>query len=505
MNDPAPSPASDSHNWIKDIYLWLPLACLSWWLAWKYQDRFISDWDGFDYTAYTIEGEPSALGLGRALFLGYNHLLWRVAHRWLNWPPEQAHLILRYGAIALAGPAVTGVYALCKELTASRWAAFFGALIFAASPFFITYSGRAMSEVPAFAMLGFSLWWMVRSLRLGRMGGFFFAAFLIGFSANIREFAIFYFPFIPLAARFYGLKWRYGMAALAVAVVAALAGMMFWTWHDGKLYWATVGTWYRLSAQERRVHPVTVKNFWFLAEYAFNCSTAVAMLTPLALVWLGSKRTLRPLLMLGLCGLAADLVLLANHDLPVNPRYLLTGLLGLAAVCGWALAALLRLHLLRGALILLGLAALTKATYNYEAKELYDAEWNAHRSLAYIAQVEKLPWNSGFIVGLHSPLIHFLQGVGAHPYWKAIAPGAPWPDEKLDAAIQDYFYAGRIVYVDFDPELWQSGARENSREAAGLEKIKREYNLEWIHDSFYRIVEKRSVSPAAAHSAPANP
>src|SRR5262249_34936779 len=155
------------------------------------------------------------------------------------------------------------------------------------------------------------------------------------------------------------------------------AGMMFWTWCDGKLYWATVGTWYRLSAQERRVHPVTIKNFRFLAEYAFNCSSAVAMLTPLALVWLCSKRTLRPLWILGLCGLVADLVLLANHDLPVNPRYLLTGLLGLAAACGWYLAELLKLRPLRGALVLLSLIALTKATYNHEAKELYDAEWNA--------------------------------------------------------------------------------------------------------------------------------
>jgi hypothetical protein len=493
-------PTTDSNVWIKDIYLWLPLACVSWWLAWKYQDRFISDWDGFDYTAYIVEGRPSALGLSRALFLGYNHLLWLAAHRWLNWPPEQAHLILRYGTIAQTGLVITGVYALCKELTAAKLAAFFGALIVAASPFFITYSGRAMSEIPAFAMLSWSLWWMLRSLRLGRMGSFFIAAFLIGFSANIREFAVFYLPFIPLAARFYGLKWRYGLAALSLAVVAAFAGMMFWTWRDGSLYWTTVANWYRLSAQERRVHPVTAKNFLFLAQYAFNCSSAVAMLTPLALVWLYSKRRLRPLLLFGLCGLMADLVLLANHDLPVNPRYLLTGLLGLSAACGWYLAELLKLRPPRGALVLLSLIALTKATYNHEARELYDAEWNAHRSLNYISRVEKLPWNSGFIVGLHSPLIHFLQGVGAHPYWKGIAPGAPWPDEKLDAAIQDFFYAGRIVYVDFDPELWQSGARDHSREAAGLEKIKREYKLELINDSLYRIVGKHSVLKTSVNS-----
>ena len=37
---------------------------------------------------------------------------------------------------------------------------------------------------------------------------------------------------------------------------------------------------------------------------------------------------------------AADLVLLANWDLPVNPRYPLTGLAGLAGVAGWGVAEL---------------------------------------------------------------------------------------------------------------------------------------------------------------------
>lgn len=484
-------PITNSHHWKKDFYLWLPLACVSCWLAWKYQDRFISDWDGFDYTSYVVEGKASALGLSRALFLGYNHLLWRAARRWWNWPPEQAYLLLRYGVIAQTGPAIISIYALCKELTARRQAAFISALIVAASPYFITYSGRAMSEIPAFLMLSWALWWMLRSLRRGEIVGFLLAAFLIGLSANIREFAVFYFPFIPLAAWVYGVKWRYGLAALALAVLAAFAGMIFWTFYDGDLYWFAVKNWYRLSAQERKVHPVTLKNFSFLAQFAFYCSAAVAVLTPLALVWLSGKRTLRLLLLFGLCGLLADLVLLANHDLPVNPRYLLTGLLGLAAACGWCLAELLRLRPIRGALVLFGLIALTLATYLHEAKELYSAEWNAKAALNYIKKIEDLPWNSGFIVGMRAPLIHFFQATGARPYWKAIAPGAPWPDEKLDQAIDDYFFAGRMVYVDFDPELWQAGAREKSREAAGLEMIKRRYELEHISGYFYRITRKK--------------
>lgn len=507
-------PDSNSHDWKKDFPLWLPLACISWWLAWKYQDRFISDWDGFDYTAYVIEGKASALGLSRALFLGYNYLLWRMASAWWNWPPEQAYLLLRYGVIAQTGPAIIGIYALCKELTASRLAAFFGALIVAASPYFIVYSGRAMSEIPAFLMLSWALWWMLRSLRHGQIAGFLLAAFLVGLSANIREFAVFYLPFIPLAAVVYGLKWRYGVAGLALAVLAAFAGMIFWTFYDGDLYWFAVKNWYRISALERRVHPVTVKNFSFLAQFAFHCSAAVAMLSPLALVWLMSKlkldrgrsvRTSAPmgadgtsaihsprlLLLFGLCGLLANLVLLANHDLPVNPRYLLTGLLGLAAACGWCLAELLKQRPWRGALVLLGLIALTQATYLHEARELYSAEWNARGALNYVRKIEGLPWNAGFIVGLRTPLIHFFQGTGARPYWKAITPGAPWPDEKLDQAIDDYFFAGREVYVDFDPELWQSGAREKSREAAGLEMIKHRYELEHLGEYFYRIIRRK--------------
>lgn len=430
------------------------------------------------------------LGLGRALFLAYNHLLWQAAHRWFHWTPDRAYLLLRYGVIAQTGIAITGLYALCKELSANRLAAFFGALIFVASPYFITYSGRAMSEIPGFLMLSWSLWWMLRSLRLKHAGRFLIAAFLIGLSANVREFAVFYFPFIALAAWSYGVKWRLIILALALTAMASVAGLIFWYLREGDLYLDAVTKWYRLSAEERRRFPVSIHNIWFFGKFAFICSATVAMLSPLALVWLSAKRHLRLLWLFGLCGLLADLVLLANHDLPVNPRYLLTGLLGLAAVSGWCLAELLRLRPVRGVILLLGLIVMTKATWNYEAKELYSAEWNANGALRFIAKVEPLPWNSGFIVGQRSPLIHYFSSIGVQPYWRTISPGSGWPDDKLDKAIDDFFYAGREVYVDFDPEIWQTGVRENSREAAGLEMIRSHYQLEHIQDQFYRIARK---------------
>ncbi|HKQ90031.1 MAG TPA: hypothetical protein VJZ77_05065, partial [Blastocatellia bacterium] len=97
--------------------------------------------------------------------------------------------------------------------------------------------------------------------------------------------------------------------------------------------------------------------------------------------------------------------------------------------------------------------------------------------------------------GARTPLIHFLAGVKARPHWLTIAPGSGWPDDKLGEAIQDFFYAGRKVYVDFDTELWQKGAREISREALGLEMIKREYRLEHVRDSFYRILGRNEEAP----------
>ena len=462
-------------------------------MAWRFQDQFVSDWDGFDYTVYTVQHRPSALGLSRALFLGYNSALWEMAHHWFDLPPEKAYLALRYGVIAQAGPAIVGVYALCKELTASRLAAFFGALIVSSSPYYIIYSGRVMSEVPGLLMLSWSLWWMVRSLRTGKTGRFLVAASLVGLSANIREFAVFYLPFIPVAARIYRGNWKIGYIAFILGVVSAFAGMIFWKFYDD-LYWIAVVNWYRLSAAEREVNPVTSDNLRFLAEYAFNCSAVVAIITPLALVWLWSKPSLRGLLVFGLFGLAANLALLANHDLSVNPRYLLTGLIGLAAACGWCLAELIGRYRVWAAPLLIGLIVLTKGSYNHMAKEFYGQQWASRAARDYVTKIAGLPWNSAFIVGARTPLVNFLAGVEARPYWLAITPGAPWPDDRLDEAIQGFFHAGRKVYVDFDPELWQTGAREKSREAAGLDMIKREYKLEHVHDSFYRIIERRTTS-----------
>ncbi len=471
-----------------DFRVYAPLIGLGWWLAWAFQDSFISDWDGFDYTAYTVQGLPSALGLGRALFLGYNHLLWKILSHQELLLPENAYLQLRYGSILLSGPAVAGLYALGKELTGSRLAALLGGLILAFSPYFVLYSGRSMSEIPGFFLLNWSLWWMVKSLREGSGRLFLLAAILIGLSANVREFAIFYLPFIPIAAHLYGFRWRKGILAAGLAAVSALSGLGFWVMKRGDLYLGTVLTWYRLSARERELNPVTLQNFGFFGDYSYNCSVAVVFLAPVSLTLLWIYREQRALLWLGLWGLLADIALIANHDLSLNPRYLLTGMVGLAPVCGWGLARMFQREWWRGAAMAAGVVVLTLVNFIQLSADVYWQQRNSTAAAAYLRRIESFPWNSAFIVGARSPLINYYAGIEARPWWKTISPGSGWPDEQLGAVIEDLRFAGRPIFIDFDPEIWQSGAREHSREAAGLTMIRQCYQLQHVQDQLFRIV-----------------
>jgi hypothetical protein len=484
-------PAQETHDWRSDYLLWIPLLIISWRLAWKFQDPFISDWDGFDYTIYSVKNLPSALGLSRALFLGFNHLLWQIAHRLFEVPLESAYLVFRYSVIAQSGPAVVGIYALCKELTASRLAAAAGALIVAASPFYITYSGRVMSEIPAFLMLSWSLWWMFRSLRLGRTKSFLFAALLVGASANIREFAVFYLWIVPVAAYISGRRWRLCILAFAVAVFGALLGPLFWTLYSYDYYVPAVINWYRLSAQERRIHNATAANFYFLRTFSYQCSVAATLIAPFAIAFLARRRGLYGLKLLAAAGFLADVVMLINHDLVVNPRYLLTGLLGLAAVSGWAIAELAKWRPEVAGGVALLVAGLSIGVFIQLGKENYDQLWNARAARRYLSRIEFLPGNTVFIAGARTPLVNFYVGLGARPEWKTIQPGSGWPDERLGGVIDKYLAEGRPVYVDFDKDLWQLGSRETAREWVGLEMIRNHYQLDHIHDEFYRIVRRQ--------------
>jgi hypothetical protein len=221
--------------------------------------------------------------------------------------------------------------------------------------------------------------------------------------------------------------------------------------------------------------------------YSWACSPIATVLAPLSFKPLAGFRSLRPLLIIGAFGLLADLVLLANWDLPVNPRYPLTGLAGLAGVAGWGVAELAarRPRWRNGVLVVFALISV--AGILGASKFVRDQRPAAIAAKDYFEKIASLPANSVFIVGARTPLVNLYQRVHARPDWKTVSSGAPWPDDRLAQVIDSYLGEGRPVYVDFDPQLWVLGMREHSREAAGLEMIRQNYRLDAVRDSLYRI------------------
>ena len=99
---------------------WLVPALLALGLALIFRDPFIGDWDAVDYTVLAVRGEPSSMALGRLLFVGYNHELWRLAHTVFGLAPEHAHLLFQFAIIAQAPLAAIACFALARAVTDSR-------------------------------------------------------------------------------------------------------------------------------------------------------------------------------------------------------------------------------------------------------------------------------------------------------------------------------------------------------------------------------------------------
>lgn len=477
------------------------LMLAAWALAWLVRDPFVSDWDGFDYAAQVIQATPSPLGLGRALFLGYNQVLWQIAHHASGLSPEQLPHLMKYAVIAQSGLAVAGLYALYREITQERLAAIAATLAVMLSPIFIIWSGRGMSEIPGVLMFAWSLCWAIRSARAGKPKSFLIAAILFGLSANMREFSLFYLPVIPLLAWHMAQRkrqWWWVAAVSLASLVAVFAGPLFWLLKWPAYYLPSLQTWYALSAQERREHPVSLRNLWVLLAYAIPVSPVVAPVLIAArknLVLILGERSAdvsrRLLLLLSGCGLLSMIVLIANHDLSLNPRYLLTGLLGIAPLCGQLLAERWRM-VPPPRMLLVSLIALTILNLSGVLAFLHRVQWPRTKAASeYRQKIQSLPDNAVFIVGRHSPLIDFYRRIGARPEWRVIAFGSAWPDERLGEVIDQHRRAGRAVYVDFDPQLWDKTMRDHSREAPGLLRIQQEYKLIPISGSLMLVSDRR--------------
>ena len=473
---------------------WLAPALLTLVLAIIFQDPFVGDWDALDYTVLAVNGEPSSMILGRMLFIFFNHVLWRLAHALFQLPPENAYLLFKYAVILESPLATIAWWTLAHDLTARVRAATAAALLLALSPFYIVYSGQAMTEIPSLLMLAVALIIHLRGLRRRSTLMVLAGAALLGLSVNVREGVALFAPWLVFAPLACG--WKSGrrevattLCACMVFIVCAFGPFSLWWLMDIDNYRKSWHGWLEVTRMESALHPVTLGNMWRLLFFFFITTPLALVAFPVAAFQEWKRRGLSPLLLLGVLGLLANLSLIIHYSVVLNGRYLLTGapaILPLVAdyflraeTTKWKSERRAFLIVLAG----LFLTAVMFALYAWPVGSGYVRE----RALAkdYRTQLALVPADAVMISGTQTVAVTYWRGLGAGR-WEVIGSGGTWPGEKLPQVIETYLREGRRVFLDADPRWWSNPGWQQS-ETQLLISIEPRFRFRRISDTIYEI------------------
>ncbi|MDQ3908328.1 MAG: glycosyltransferase family 39 protein, partial [Acidobacteriota bacterium] len=321
---------------------WLPVAVLSFALAVIFADPFAGDWDAVDYTVLAVRGEPSTMLFGRMLFIFTNHLAFRAAHALFGLRVDQAYLLFKYMVVCEAPLAATALWALARDLTGSARSATVAALLLALSPFFVLYSGQAMTEIPSLLLLSVALLVHLRGLRRRSALLVLAGAALLGAGNNVSEAVAIYGLWLVVAP--FACGWKFNgrdlaLVAASCAVFFAFAFAPFALYYLGDIgnYRAGWHGWVESMRAEESVHPVRLRNFAPLFFFFFVAAPLALVALPAAMFREWRARGFTPLLALACIGLFANLSLFTHYSTIINGRYLLTGLPGVAPLVAYYL------------------------------------------------------------------------------------------------------------------------------------------------------------------------
>ena len=475
---------------------WLPVSLLSLALALLFLDPFAGDWDALDYTVLALAGEPSSMLLGRMLFIFTNRLLWLAAHEFFGLRPEHAYLLFKYAVVAQSPLAVAALWALARDLTRDARAATVAALLVALSPYYVIYSGQAMTEIPSILLLAVALTIHVRGLRRRKNWLVILGALLLGAGVNVREGVVLYGPWLALAP--FACGWRFKarelfvtVSACAVFFVCALGPFAYYYFADVNGYASKWHEWVESSKLESSRHPVALSNFRALLLWFFVASPLLLVATPAALVREWRARGYTPLLVLGLVGLFSNLTLILHYSTVINGRYVLTGLPGLAPLvaayfmraesekAGGARRAFWRVA---GGVALVALIV---------GGVMYGRAWSRVESHAltggYRARLELLPRDAVVMAGGQTVAVSFWRGVGAGS-WDWIGTGGGWPGDegRLVKAINSYLDQGRRVFIDTDTALWAAHGWQ-LEETRAVADLAAHFRFRRVSETLYEI------------------
>ncbi|HSS18529.1 MAG TPA: glycosyltransferase family 39 protein [Pyrinomonadaceae bacterium] len=424
-------------------------------------DPFIGDWDGIDYTMLSLAGYPSSMALGRNLFIFGNHFLYQIAHAIFHVRPESGYLIFKYAVVAQAPLAIIACWVLARDFAKSTYAATLASLFLVFSPVFVLYGGQVMTDVPSVLLLCVALIIHFRGLQRDSVTLVLIGAGLLGLGVNLRETIGFYWPWLAVAPFVLGWKFRRRQILIVLAscllfFICALGWFAFWFITDEHYRWIWFG-WRESMLQENARHPVTIRNLKPFFAYFFVSAPLVLISLPFALWREWRTRRMSPLLLLGVTGLLADLVLFFNYGLAVNWRYFLTGLPLMAPLCASFLITVLtrvfgskRWAFVASVGGLLAFAIVFSLMIRPASRLFIERR---AMSKEYRYQLEHVPRNAVMISGSQTIAVTYWKAIGLGD-WKTIATGSGWPGDQLVPTIEQYFSEGRGVFIDSDPRWW---------------------------------------------------
>ncbi|HEX8070086.1 MAG TPA: glycosyltransferase family 39 protein [Pyrinomonadaceae bacterium] len=483
---------------------WLPPALLALALALLCRDPFAGDWDALDYTVLALHGAPSSMLFGRALFIYTNHFAFRLAHALVGLEAEHAYLLFKYMVVAQSPLAVTGMWTLARRLTNDPRAATVAALLLALSPFYVIYSGQAMTEIPSILLLTVALTLHLRGMSERRAGLVLLSAALLGLSVNVREAVGLYGVWLVLAPLVY--RWRINARTLALTAAACVLFFVCALGPFALMYLLDFGGyrgawhgWVASMRMEEALHPVTARNLLPLAFFFFVTAPVVFVLWPFAAWREWRARGWTPVLVLALVGLAANVSLITHYSAIINGRYQLTGLPGLLPLVAAYLVARARRRtgdaqderdarraerraLLRATLVatvptvLAGLAFLPFAWPTLRAHAI---------TAEYRARLAQLPPDAVVMAGGQTVAVSYYRGVGLGA-WEMIGTGGGWPGARLPELIDEYLRAGRRVFVDTDSRLWFTDSWRGA-ETRQLVALEGRYRFRRVTDTIYEL------------------
>lgn len=487
---------------------WLAPALLTLALALYFLDPFAGDWDSLDYTVLALAGEPSSMLLGRMLFIFTNGALYRLAHAIFGLQPENAYLLFKYLVVAQSPLATIAFWTLTRDLTRSARVATVAALLLALSPYYVIYSGQAMTEIPSILWLCVALVIHLRGLRQRKTWMVIAGALLLGAGVNLREGVALYGLWLALAP--FACGWRFKprelfLTALACALffVVALGPFAYYYFADVNHYAGKWREWVESSKRESALHPVSLGNFRTLMLWFFLAAPLALVALPVAALREWRARGFSPLLVLAAVGLVSNLTLILHYSTVINGRYVLTGLPGLIPLAadyfiraettkadGDARRAFSRVLCgVAGVGLLFGLLMYKQAWPSIESHGM---------TKHYRARLETLPDDAVVMAGGQTVAVSFWRGVGAG-HWDWIGTGGGWPgDARVAGVIEDYLKSGRRVFLDTDPGLWAAHGwqADETRAVAALDT---RFRFRRHSDTIYEI---RPPDDATARDAP---